>query len=252
MRRVALALVALPLALAACGGGSKSPAKTGGSAQSIVENAALKTVQAGSEHLTLKATANAAGQQLVVAGSGAFDTKRHLGSLHVDLNAGPITAALDEVLDGTILYVKSPLLAAAIPPGKTWLKVDLKKAGKAGGVDLSTLTAQDPAQALTYLRSLKGVTKIGAEQVDGVSTTHYRAQIDVAKLSPAAAAQVGAATYDVWVGDDGYIHRVRVVASSGAKVTATSDLSDFGAAVKVTVPTAAQSYATNKIPGLGG
>jgi len=251
MRRTLLALVVLPLALAACGGGSKHTTSNA-TPLSAVENGALKTVQAGSEHLSVRATANAGGQQIVVTGNGVFDTKRHLGSLHVDLNAGAITAALDEVLDGTILYVKSPLLAAAVPKGKTWLKVDLKKAGKAGGVDLSQLTAQDPAQALNYLRSLKSAAKVGTEQIGGVSTTHYSAQVDVSKLSPAAAAQVGAGTYDVWVGDDGYVHRVRLVTTAGAKVSATSDLSDFGAAVTVTVPSAAQSYATNKIPGLGG
>jgi LppX_LprAFG lipoprotein len=251
MRRAVLALVLLPVGLVACGGGG-SKHTASGTPQTAVEAAALKTQRAGSEHLRLSATADTAGQQVTVTGTGVFDTKRHLGSLHVDLNAGGIGATLDEVLDGNILYVKSPLLAAAIPPGKTWLKVDLTKVGKAGGVDLSNLTAQDPAQALNYLRSLKSATKIGTEQVGGTSTTHYRAQIDSTKLSPAAAAQVGDATYDVWVGDDGYIHRVRVAATSGAKVTATSDLSDFGAAVKVTVPSAAQSYATNKIPGLGG
>jgi hypothetical protein len=251
MPRAALALLAFPLALVACGGGSKHRTSNE-SPQSAVEKAALKTDQAGSEHLALKATANAGGQQVVVTGSGVFNTKRHLGSLHVDLNAGAVTATLDEVLDGTILYVKSPLLAAALPKGKTWFKVDLKKAGKAGGVDLSQLTAQDPAQALTYLRSLKNATKVGTEQVDGVSTTHYTAQIDTSKLSAAAAAQVGTGTYDVWVGGDGYVHRVRLVTTAGAKVSATSDLSDFGSSVKVTVPSAAQSYATNKIPGLGG
>lgn len=250
MRRAMLALVLLPLVLAACGGGSKHA--TNGSPKSIVEDAALKTQQAGSEHLRLSATADTAGQQVAITGNGVFDTKRHLGSLHVDLNAGGINATLDEVLDGNILYVKSPLLAAAIPPGKTWFKVDLTKAGKAGGVDLSQLAAQDPTQALNYLRSLKSATRIGTEQVGGVSTTHYRAQVDTSKLSAAAAAQVGDATYDVWVGDDGYVYRVRAVTTSGTKVTATSDLSDFGAAVKVTVPSAAQSYATNKIPGLGG
>ena len=43
-----------------------------------------------------------------------------------------------------------------------------------------------------------------------------------------------------------------VVTTSGSKVSATTDLSDFGAAVKVTVPPAKQSYATNSLPGLGG
>jgi hypothetical protein len=252
MRRSVCALAVLPLVLAACGGGSKSGKTTTASPLSSVESAALKTSQAGGEHLALKATANASGQQVTVDGSGVFDTKRHRGSLQVNLNAGALSATLTEVLDGTDLYVRSPLLASSLPKGKTWLKLDLAKAAKSKGFNLSDLTAQDPSQTLEYLRTLKSVTTVGTETVGGVSTTHYRAQIDVTKLSKAAAAQVRAGTYEVWVGDDGYVHRVRVATTGGAKVVATSDLSDFGSAVSVTVPSTAESYGTTTIPGVGG
>lgn len=238
MKRAALLLLVAPFVFVACGG-AKHPASSS-SALGAVEASALKTVQAGSEHLTLKATATAGGQQVVLSGTGAFDTKRRRGSMHVNLTAGTLTAALDEVLVGTDAYIRSPLLAAALPPGKKWLKIDLAKAGKAAGFNLSVLTAQDPGQALSYLRSLKSVTTVGKETVDGVSTTHYRA------------VQAGSGTYDAWVGDDGYIRRVRVVTTSGGKVSATTDLSDFGTSVHVIVPSAAESYATNSIPGLGG
>ena len=238
MIRRSIVAIVLPLALVACGGSKK--AATTSSALGAVEAAALKTVQAGSEHVGLTASATAGGQKIALTGSGAFDTKNRRGTMHVDLSADTLSAALDEVLVGTTAYVRSPLLAATLPHGKKWLKIDLAKAGKAAGFDLSLLAAQDPGQALAYLRSLKSVTVVGNEKIDGESTTHYRA------LAP------GAATYDAWVGDDGYVHRVRVVTTSGSKVSATTDLSDFGAAVKVTVPPAKQSYATNSLPGLGG
>jgi hypothetical protein len=53
-----------------------------------------------------------------------------------------------------------------------------------------------------------------------------------------------AGVYDVWVGSDGYVHRVRsvVAATSGTKVTATSTLSGFGDPVTVNVPPAASTY----------
>ncbi|HVH51589.1 MAG TPA: hypothetical protein VM690_05555 [Gaiellaceae bacterium] len=231
-------MLVLPLALVACGG-SKKPASSS-SALAAVEAAALKTVNAGSEHVTLTASATTGGRKIALSGNGAFDTKNRRGTMHVDLSADTLTAALDEVLVGTDAYIRSPLLAATLPPGKKWLKIDLAKAGKAAGFNLSLLASQDPGQALSYLRSLKSVTVVGKETVGGVSTTHFHA------IAP------GATTYDAWVGDDGYVHQVRVVTTSGAKVSATTGLSDFGAAVHVTVPPASQSYATNSIPGLGG
>ena len=239
MRRTMLVLLVVPLALVACGGSKKTASSGSSSALAAVEAAALKTANAGSEHVTLTASATTSGQIISLTGNGAFDTKNRRGSMHVDLSAGSISAALDEVLVGTSAYIRSPLLSATLPHGKKWLKIDLAKAGKAAGFNLSLLASQDPGQALTYLRTLKSVTVVGKETVGGVSATHYHA------VAP------GSTSYDAWVGDDGYVHQVRVVTTTGAKVTATTGLSNFGAAVTVTVPPAAQSYATNSNPGLG-
>jgi len=264
MRRLAVALVllSLPLAAAACGGSSKSkaPSATSGAAAiEVVKQAAKKTVAAGSEHLTLTVGGAASGQQIAVTGAGDFDNKQHVGSLHVDLSAAGLSAPIDAVLSSTDMYLKSSLFAALLPAGKTWLKLNLAKAGAAQGLSLNTLLSQDPTQSLTALQSLKAATKVGAEQVGGVSTTHYRARIDLSKL-PAVPAGGAAppSTYDTWVGSDGYVHRVRVhiATGSGSKksvVTLTADLSDFGKSVSVAVPPAAQTLtSTGSLPGLGG
>lgn len=264
MRRlvVALVLVSLPLAAAACGSSSKSkaPSASGGAAAlAVVESAAKKTASAGSEHLTLNAGGSASGQQIVVTGAGDFDNKGHVGSLHVDFSAAGISATIDAVLSSTDMYLKSSLFAALLPAGKSWLKLDLAKAGAAQGLNLNTLLSQDPTQLLTALQSLKGATRVGSEQVDGVSTTQYRARIDLSKLPAAPAGSSGVpSVYDAWVGGDGYVHRVRVqiATGSGAKksaITLTADLSDFGESVKVAVPPAAQTLtSTGSLPGLGG
>jgi hypothetical protein len=264
MRRLALALVllSLPLAAAACGGSAKSkaPSASGGAAAiGVVENAAKKTALAGSEHLTLDARGSASGQQLAVSGAGDFDNKGHVGSLHVDFSAAGISASIDAVLGGTEMYLKSSLFSVLLPAGKSWLKLDLKKAGAAQGLNLNTLLSQDPTRSLTALQSLKGATKVGTEQVDGVSTTHYRARIDLSKLAGAPAGSPGSpSTYDTWIGGDGYVHRVRtrIATGSGSKksaVTLTVDLSGFGKPVKVPLPPAAQTLtSTGSIPGLGG
>jgi len=262
MRRLAVALVllSLPLAAAACGGSSKSkaPSASGGAAAiGVITSAASKTASAGSEHVALTAGGKASGQQLAVTGSGDFDNANHVGSLHVDFSAAGISASIDAVLSKTDMYLKSSLFAALLPVGKSWLKLDLTKAAAAQGLNLNTLLSQDPTQSLSALQSLTGATKVGTEEVGGVSTTHYRARIDVSKL-PSAARATQPGTYDVWIGGDGYVYRVRtrIATGSGSQktvVTLTTDLSGFGKKVSVTVPPAAQTVTSNgSLPGLGG
>jgi hypothetical protein len=238
MRRLALLLAVLPLA--ACGGGSKKASSS--SPTDAVTAAAAKTFAAGSESLSLSANVEAAGQAVVLGGTGAFETKGARGSMSLHVKAGPIATTVEEVLAGNAVYLKSPLLASGLPAGKTWLKLDLSKIHVAG-VDLQSLLAQNPSGELKALQSLTSAKKVGTGQVDGVSATHYTVQPSV-KTFP---------SYDVWVGDDGYIHRVQV-AQANPKVSVTLDLSKFGAPVTATPPPAAQVYTSKNgtIPGLGG
>jgi hypothetical protein len=249
-------LVLVPLVAAACGGSSKtkekskaSPATGGGSAIDAITAAARKTAAAGTEQLSLDASGTAGGQNLAVTGTGAFDTTHHVGTLDVDFSDAGISTAIDAVLSGTDMYLKSPLFALVLPTGKSWLKLDLSKAAAAKGLSLNTLLAQDPAQTLTSLQSLRSATAVGSEVVDGIATTHYRARAD-------AGSKPG--TYDVWIGGDGYVHRLRsrIVSGTGttsAAVTLTVDLSDFGRKVTVAVPPASQTVVSSgSLPGLGG
>lgn len=254
MRRSAFALLALPLAAAACGGGkSNSGAPASEDPAAAVKSAAVKTAAAGSERLALLGTVVSGGQTIEITGSGAFDTKAHLGSLHATLSAGGINGPIDEVSKGNAVYVKSELLSAMLPADKAWIKLDLAQLAKSNGLDASALLTEDPSQALTQLQSLRNVTKIGTAQVGGVATTRYHATIDVSKLS--GTAKTGTGSYDVWIGADGYVHRVRaVIASSGSKATVTSDFSGYGDKVSIAVPPASQTFdgSGTKIPGLGG
>ena len=250
MRRVVLALVVVPLVFAACGG--KKSAATPSDPLAAVKAAAAKTTAAGSEHLALVASVVTGSQTVSLKGAGDVDTKAHLGSMHATLSTGSINGALDEVSKGTALYVKSDLLAPLLPAGKTWIQLDVAKLAKSQGIS-SSLFSLDPSESLAQLQSLKDVTKVGTEQLAGAATTHYTAAIDVSKLP--AAAKAGSGTYDVWVGDDGYVHRVRVtIKSKSSNATVTSDLSGYGDKVSVTVPPASQVYDSRgaPIPGLGG
>jgi hypothetical protein len=257
MRRTAILLIAFPLALTACGSGSKS-SQVKLSPAAYVKQAAAKSAQATSEHVDLNGSAAFQGQQVVVTGSGDFDNSTHQGSMTAHATVGGIDLQIDEVLDGPTLYLKSPLFSATLPAGKTWVKLDLQKLGKASGVDFSALLSQNPTQSFSQLQATGKVTTVGDETIGGDATTHYRATIDPSKLpqaanvKPLAGAKPG--TYDVWIGkDDGYIHRATVTYSNGTQsASVTSNFTNFGETVNVTVPPAADvadSAGQYKLPG---
>ena len=238
MRRALVLLVALPLVATACGGGGGSKSSTSASTPlQAVKAAAQKTYAAGSEALALSANVVASGQAVALSGNGSFDIKSKRGSMKLNVKAGPVDTSVDEVLVGTAVYLKAPLLTSGLPSGKTWVKLDLAKV-HVSGLDLQSLLAEDPGALLQRLQALKSATKVGSDSIG----THYKVK--------EAAAPTG---YDVWVGDDGYIHRV-VVSQSSPKVSVTVDLSRFGEKVTAAAPPAAQVYESKNgsLPGLGG
>jgi hypothetical protein len=247
MRGVALAAVLVVLAAVGCGG-SKSSSTSNLTPLAAVKQAATKTADQPSEHLALKGSVTVNGQPVVVTGNGDF--KDRTGSMSLDFNVAGLSGSIDAVVDGTDLYMSSPLFSDSLPNGKKWVKLDLQKAGKARGLDLSTVAGQAPATTLKELGALSKVTEVGDEQVGGTDTTHYRGKLAKTATHPAG-------TYDVWVGkDDGYVRRVQVASQLGPqqRLQSTLDFSDFGKDVNVKVPSPSETAdATNlSIPGLGG
>jgi hypothetical protein len=92
---------------------------------------------------------------------------------------------------------------------------------------------------------VKSAKEIGTEHAG----TRYRATLDAHAL-PASFRALS--SYDVWVGDDGFIHRLRVVTAQ-PKTSVTVDLSDFGTTVKASAPPTDQVYQSKSgsIPELG-
>jgi LppX_LprAFG lipoprotein len=267
MRRAAIVLALAPLVLAACGSGGGSKGSSGPklSPAAYVVKAAKKSSSAPSEHVKMQAATSVQGQEVDISGSGDFDNTSHQGSMTAHATVGGIDLQIDEILDGTTIYMKSPLFAAALPAGKTWLKLDLEKVGKTKGIDLSSLMSQDPNQIFAQLQASGQVTVVGDETLYGVPTTHYRGHIDISKLPQGA--QIEAFTkakygpYNVWIGkDDGYVHQIAlrysyVTPGVGRQTaTMTTTYSDFGKSVAVNVPPTADVVdATGKtIERLGG
>ncbi|HZR95628.1 MAG TPA: LppX_LprAFG lipoprotein [Gaiellaceae bacterium] len=254
MRRAVAVLVALPLALAACGSGGSSSSQQQQSISPVayVTGAAKKTAGVTSEHVELNGSTSVSGQAVTFTGSGDFDTPSKQGALHMEMNAGGLNVPMDVTLDGTTVYVRSPLISDSLPKGKTWLSFDLAKGLAERGIDVSQFGAQRPGDTLAQMQAVGTARPVGDETLDGVETTHYRGTIDPAKIPQGAKvkALTGAkyAPYDIWIGkDDGLVHRMRFgYALKGTTMRFAMDFSKFGQDVNVTVPSASETVDATK------
>lgn len=259
MRRL-FVLAAAPLVLAACGAGSSKSSQVTLSPAAYVKQSAKKTAQLTSEHMALTASATVSGQKVVMTGTGRFDNTKKQGDLTMHANVGGLDLPIEAVEDGTTIYLKSAIFQASLPGAKSWLKIDLQKAGKKAGIDFGQLLAQDPAQQLAQLQAAGDVTDVGSETIDGASVEHYRATIDLSKLPQGSQIQkLVNPRYqpeDIYVGkDDGYIHRLHVAyTAQGQAFSLLMNFSDFGQDVTVSIPPASETVdATNQsLKGLGG
>jgi hypothetical protein len=211
--------------------------------------------------------------------TGALDNENHRMSMRLDMSKlvsqlgsampGSIGSAGDwvgrEVGDfadgGAIVYLNLPVLSKVLPGGKPWIKMDLNAIGKQAGLDLSQLTqlSSDPTQMVDWLRTVSGkVDTIGTERLDGVDTTHYRANVDLSKypdLVPAdqretvrkmidqltKSAHLSSFPVHVWVDKDGLVRQVRAVLTETIQgqtmnVVTAERFYDFGAPVDIQIP----------------
>lgn len=246
--RYALALLVLALPLTACGGVSLN----------AVAKAADKATAAGSEHATLAGTVSVAGQTLTMNGSGDFQTSPRLGSMHLSINAAGRQIEMDEVMQGSTVYMRSPIFSAQLPTGKSWVSLDLETVGRKVGIDFNKFTQQDPSDMLAALKKAGSVQKIGTESIDGIDTTHYHAIVDLSKARYSS--QLMKVTNrksipaDVWIDGQDQLRRLKesYTFTSAGQTVSTSlqlDLSNYGEHVNVQVPSANDTVHLTKLGG---
>lgn len=264
MKRFALLLLALPLALAACGGGSPV-AQVHADPLAFVKQSAHKTAALTSEHMTMTVTGSVAGQNISMQGSGDFTNRPLQGAMTISMSMLGQSLQMNAVETGTTMYMQSPMFTSQLPSGKTWMKLDMQKAGSKMGIDYSSLMSQSPTAALAQLGAAGSVKSIGTETIDGVETTHYQVtNLDLSKLPQGAKLEALAhpkyGPIDVWIGNkDGYVYRqsgsfTYSVMGQSASMTMRVDLSKFGENVNVTVPPASEVYDATGLAsgGMGG
>lgn len=261
MRRLllALALVLLLAAAAGCGGSSSSPTVPDGTtgAADAVSLAGQKSADAGSARAAFTATFSGATTG-TMTGVGEFSQREgHLTMDMSDLGGGAFGDGEAElVFSDLAYYMKLPQGAGLpIPPGKEWFKIDLKELGQTQGLDLEELTQlsqSDPSQALDFLQGASDdFHAVGTEDVRGEPTTHFAGTIDLNKVAENAPddlaeqykklAQMAPSPLvpmDVWIGDDGFVRKLRFEQklAAGSSMTMEEELFDWGTDVNVTVP----------------
>jgi hypothetical protein len=175
-RATLLVLAALTAGLlAGCGGGSSHTATVSSSA---IQLAAFHSSKVPGFKIAIDGKVNAAGQNVSLSGSGAFDTASK--RMQMSVNAAGIS--VDELLDGKTLYIKIPGGEAAF--GTPWAKVDLTAISPAAASSLgggSTGGTTDPSQMLSLLKATGTVQDAGSEDVRGTSSTHYHVIVNLDK-----------------------------------------------------------------------
>jgi hypothetical protein len=240
--------------------------------------------------LSVAMTSPALQAPITASGDGVVDLRDHAASMSIAIDfselpqavqqLGSTTMQMGMIVDGNLIYMKFPqALANAVPSlsGRQWIKINL---GKLAGVPgLSSVgndpTLSDPSHMLQYLRAASdSITNEGRQQVDGVETTHYHADLSVDRLAanvPAAEkdaieqalSQLRQATQgqdfptDVWIDAHHLVRRMVISFAFNSpngptlQETATADLTDYGPQPRPTPPPSDQVQDLSSLVGAG-
>ncbi|HEY7379742.1 MAG TPA: hypothetical protein VH572_00905 [Gaiella sp.] len=283
--RLLLPLLAVLLAFVAAGCGGSSGSSEPMELQSLVGVADRSTkADTGRFEMVMRMSAPGLPGEFEIGASGAFDRLVERAQMTLDMSAlveligslggkstpdlgDPADWKLDVVQDGTVFYLRLPqFLAKQVPGGKTWVKGDVATLTKTSGSLLggSGFTGGDPRDVIRFLKAVAGdVQAVGREDVRGVSTSHYRATLDMQKLLGLAAgsskdslvnidsmvqqAGVSSIPVDVWVDDESLLRRMEMTfamspagAGGSANFSLSFDLFDYGKPLFIELPPADQ------------
>lgn len=278
--RVPVGLAAALLLAVLAGCGPAGPGESTERATESVRDAYLATVNAGTARVGLRAelTAEVAGrtERAQLTGDARFDFTRQTSQASIVTPLG-ITVEVRTV--GVHFYEKAPAqLRKRFPGSRPWMHFDFEAADRAQyGGPLYVFRPDgpdDPWQMLGFLPAATSARLVGAETLAGARVRHYRAEVRLADLAAAGGDRTGpgrrqfqqkvgldSVPIEVWLDGNGRLRRLRTSVplrlrgaewtGTDAEVTgramATQDFSEFGAAVSVDAPPAAD---TDDLTGL--
>lgn len=161
---------------------------------------------------------------------------------------------------GDTVYMKFPFFTAFLGAETEWVSMPAEESDMADDVTPNTAPS-DPGAFLESFQEAEGeVELVGPEEIRGISTTHYRIMIDEQWAETLTDEEMGDLEeqgfspdaefpLELWVDDDGLVHRMSIVAEASQledaegefeSMTMTFDFFDFGQPVTIEPPPADQ------------
>jgi hypothetical protein len=264
MKRILLILTSLSV-LVAC---AEGPAPV--SPRDAVLDAMAAVYEAGTFHQELKMSMTAEGQSFSFTAEADVDNEHQKIDMTMDL--GLLGGEMRMVMDGGIVYMRSPAFADAPTP---WVSMDPEKMDPAAAAQFGGFGAgtTDPSAYAGLFAGVFDVKDSGQVDIEGFSTTHYVGTIDLQKVldsfpemvgedvDPATKEQLEAAVeqfealgietkipFEIWIDEEGLPRRQGITMDFGdlvpgageASMEMTVDYSAFGEPVHVQIPKASQ------------
>lgn len=239
----------------------------GGNPLNPIAEAAVRTQQYPGARFAMQGvyTSQSLPQAMTMRGQGVFNgrTGRSRGVVTVQMPSplGPVE--MESVGDDRIVYLRSTLLAAKLPPGDRWMSIE---PGLGGSGDTALGSNVDAKGQLAMLQAVSGgVERVGREDVRGVSTTQYRATIDLDRYAGVlrqegndqaaeqyeqlAGRSVSPTVVEAWIDGKGLLRRMRALMTFDATPGGPSvsmnlnvDFFDFGIAPDVSFPSSGEVF----------
>lgn len=252
MKKLRIALCVAVVAVGAIGCGDS---ESGGSPKSLeaLAAAADKVSDAGSSAMSMSMEMSFGGEEVTAEGEGAFDWVGETGEMTMTMSGAglPGEVEMDMIIDGNDVYMKMP---EGLGTGAGWYRMDAADVGS--GVGSANQLSQDPSKFVEFLRgaSEDGVEDLGTEEIGGVPTRHYKAELSFEKILDQAPDQeaveemraqleafgdVDSVPAEVWIDEDGLPRRMEMTMDLGDDAGAMEisiDMFDYGIEVDVQPP----------------
>ena len=270
---LSLLALAIPGALvAACGSDDIDPAS--------VAEAAETTRGEGSARIRYEIKASGMGLPSEVALDGEGVTALDSSEMDLTLDLGPVLALAGQegdgetrlVVSGGRIFLDPPAVdGLELPGGDRWVGVEFARVLDAAGIEADAIGAVmtvTPEASLGALEAAGKIEEVGEEEIDGVTTTHFRGEVrtsDYIETLPQERREAARkaldelfekadiddepGAMDVWVDDEGRVRRIRQGDSvppaegvPGGKAVVEMTYSDFGTELDVEPPAQGDTF----------
>jgi hypothetical protein len=208
----------------------------------------------------------ATGDSSMVMDFGAMAT---IGGEEIPPEMADLMGSMEVREIGDTVYMKFPFFTAFLGADTEWVSMPAEQSDMADDVTPNTAPT-DPGAFLESFQEAEGeVEVVGSEEIRGISATHYRIMIDEQWAETLTEEEMGDleeqgfspdATFplDLWVDDDGLVHRMSIVAEASQledaegefeSMTMTFDFFDFGQPVTIEPPPADQVTDMDELMG---